>query len=116
MKKAFSIGVFLFVSFTSFSQADSAKVEQYCQLIATPRLFSNKVTIEIDLGEERSFLRDNRLKTYAGAVRKFNSIIDALNFMGKEGWVFVNAFPVRYNQGEIYHFGFKKLFLKSEIE
>ena len=116
MKKAFYLGVFLFVSFTSFSQADSSKVEQYCQLIATPKLLSNKVTIEVDFGEERSFWRDNRLKTYEGTFRKFNSIIDALNFMGKQGWIFINAYPVQYNQTEIYHFGFKKLFSKKELE
>jgi len=116
MKKVLSVSVFLFVTFTSFSQTDTSKVEQYCQLIATPRLLSNKVTIEIDFGEQRSFWRDNRLKTYEGTVRKFNSIIDALNFMGKEGWMFINAYPMRYNDGEIYHFGFRKLFAQSEIE
>jgi hypothetical protein len=116
MKKMLSISVFLILSFTSFSQTDTARVEQYCQLIATPRLLSNKVTITIDFGEERSFWKDNRLKTYEGAVRKFNTIIDALNFMGKEGWLFVNAYPVRFNDGEIYHFGFRKLFSSLELD
>jgi hypothetical protein len=36
--------------------------------------------------------------------------------MGKEGWVFINAYPVRNNETEIFHFGFKKLFPKSEVE
>lgn len=116
MKKALVISVFLFVTFTSFSQTDTSRIEQYCQVIATPKLLSNKVTIEIDFGEERSFWKDSRLRTYQGTFRKFNSIIDALNFMGKEGWTFINAYPVRYNEGEIYHFGFRKLFSKSEIE
>ncbi len=74
------------------------------------------MTIEIDFGEESSLWKDNRLRTYEGTFRKFNSIIDALNFMGKEGWLFINAYPVRYNDGEIYHFGFRKLFSKSEVE
>src|SRR3954464_12407876 len=116
MKKILAAGIFLFVTFTSYSQADTSTIEQYCQVIATPRLLSNKVTIEIDFGEERSFWKDNRLRTYEGTFKKFNSIIDALNFMGKEGWLFINAYPVRYNDGEIYHFGFRKLFSKSEIE
>jgi hypothetical protein len=116
MKKAFYLGVFLFVSLTSFSQTDTSRIEQYCQLIATPKILSNKVTIEIDFGEERSFWRGNRLKTFVGTFGKFNSIIDALNFMGKQGWIFINAYPVQYNQTEIYHFGFKKLFSKSELE
>ncbi|GEO12303.1 hypothetical protein [Segetibacter aerophilus] len=116
MKRSLYIILFLFLSYSSFAQTDTSKIEQYCQVIATPRLLSNKVTIDIDFGEEKSFWRDTRLKTYDGRLKKFNTIIDALNFMGKEGWVFINAYPVRVNESEIYHFGFKKLFTKSEIE
>ena len=103
-------------SFSLFAQTDTSKIEQYCQVIATPRLLSNKITIDIDFGDEKSFWRDNRLKTYDGRFKKFNTIIDALNFMGKEGWLFINAYPVRINDTEIFHFAFKKLLLKSEVE
>ena len=109
--------VFALTAFVAASaQTDTTKIEQYCQVIATPRLLSNKVTIDIDFGEQKSFWRDTRLKTYDGRLKKFNTIIDALNFMGKEGWLFINAYPVRDNQSEIYHFAFKKLFTRSEIE
>ena len=97
-------------SIFSIAQADTSKVEQYCQVIATPRLLSNKVTIDIDFGEEKSIWRDTRLKTDAGKVKKFNTIIDAMNYMGREGWIFINAFPVRMGETEIYHFAFKKQF------
>jgi hypothetical protein len=36
--------------------------------------------------------------------------------MGKEGWIFINAYPVRSGNTDIYHFGFKKVFSKLEIE
>src|SRR4051794_26024826 len=113
MKKVFTVVSLLIVTFASSAQTDTAKVEQYCQVIATPTLLSNKVTIDIDFGEQKSFWRDNRFNTYDGTFKKFNTIIDALNFMGKEGWIFINAYPVRNNESEIYHFGFKKFFLKS---
>ena len=116
MKTTIYIAFFLLISVSSFAQTDTTKIEQYCQIIATPRLLSNKVTIDIDFGEEKSFWRDTRLKTYDGKVKKFNTIIDALNFMGKEGWLFINAYPVRDNQSEIYHFALKKQFTRSEIE
>jgi hypothetical protein len=115
MKKITLILGILFTSNLLFAQTDTSRYKQYCQVIATPRILSNKVTIDIDFGEEKSFWRDTRLKTYDGKFKKFNTIIDALNFMGKEGWVFINAYPVRINQTEIYHFGFKKIFSKSEI-
>ena len=104
MKKIFAITIFLICSLASCAQQDSTKVEQYCQVIATPRLLSNKVTIDIDYGDEISFWHDNRLKT------------DAMNYMGKEGWIFINAHPVRMAETEIYHFAFKKSFPKSALK
>ena len=116
MKKILAIGVFLLVTFASYSQTDTSKIEQYCQVIATPRLLSNKVTIDIDFGEQKNFWRDERLKSYDGKLKKFNTIIDALNFMGKEGWVFINAYPVFNGNINVYHFAFKKQFARSDIQ
>ncbi len=115
MKKLLTIGIFLISTLVSNAQTDSSKVEQYCQVIATPRLLSNKVTIDIDFGDEKSFWRDNRLKTEGGRLKKFNTIIDAMNYMGKEGWIFINAYPVRIGETEIFHFAFKKEFPKSAL-
>ena len=116
MKKVFILSLVLLASFAAFAQSDSSKIEQYCQVIATPRLLSNKVTIDIDLGEQKSFWKDERLKNYEGKLKKFNTIIDALNFMGKEGWLFINAFPVTMGTTEIYHFAFKKLVSKIDLQ
>ncbi|SRR5258706_48833 len=116
MKKIFIISLVLFSSRSAFAQVNSPKVEQYCQIIATPRLLSNKVTIDIDFGEEKSIWRDSRLKTYDGKLRKFNTVIDALNYMGKDGWIFVNAYPVAMGGTVIYHFAFKKEFLLSDLQ
>ncbi len=116
MKKVMILIFALSVSFALSAQTDTTKIEQYCQVIATPRLVSNKVTIDIDFGEQKSFWRDERLKTYDGKLKKFNTIIDALNFMGKEGWVFINAYPVTMGTTSIYHFAFKKLVLRAEVQ
>jgi hypothetical protein len=115
MKKLLMISIVLLSSIVSNAQTDTSKVEQYCQVISTPRLLSNKVTIDIDFGEEKSFWRDTRLKTDGGNLKKFNTVIDALNYMGKAGWIFINAYPVRTGETEIFHFAFKKQFLRSEL-
>jgi len=115
MKKVVIICIALFSSVVLNAQSDTSKVEQFCQVIATPRLLSNKVTIDIDFGDEKSFWRDTRLKTDAGKIKKFNTVIDALNYMGMEGWIFINAFPVRMGETEIYHFAFKKQFPKNTV-
>jgi len=116
MKKILTIGIFLISTLFSNAQSDTSKAEQYCQVIATPKLLSNKVTIDIDFGDEKSFWHDTRLKTDGGKLKKFNTVIDAINYMGREGWIFINAYPVRMGETEIYHFAFKKLFLKSELQ
>ncbi|MEP6712302.1 MAG: hypothetical protein ABJA37_07805 [Ferruginibacter sp.] len=115
MKKVIILAIILLANFVSFAQTDTSRVEQYCQVIVTPRLLSNKVTIDIDFGEQKSYWRDERLKSYDGKLRKFNTIIDALNFMGREGWLFINAYPVTMGTTEIYHFAFKKLVPKAEL-
>jgi hypothetical protein len=114
--KSSLITLFLFVSLSTFGQ-DSTKVEQYCEVVATGRLLSNKVTIDIDYGEERSIWKDHRLRTDEGKLKKFNSVIDAINFLGKDGWKLVNAFPISTgNNPTVYHYVFKKDFSKSEAD
>lgn len=116
MKKIFLLAT-IFMSLTVYGQNDTAYVEQYCNVVATPRLLSNKVTIDIDFGEERSIWKDNRMRTEEGKLKKFNTVIDALNYMGKSGWKLVNAYPVAANNGPlVYHYIFKKEFPKSEAQ
>lgn len=115
MKKIVTVFA-LALSMSCYSQ-DSTKVEQYCEVVATGRLFSNKVTIDIDYGEERSIWKDNRVREENGKLKKFNSVVDAINYLGKNGWRLVNAFPISSGNGPmVYHYVFKKEFPKSETE
>lgn len=115
MKNFVIAAILVFTSLSSFSQSDNDKVEQYAEVVATPRLLSNKVTIDIDYGEERSIWKDHRLKEENGKLKKFNTVIDALNYMGKDGWKLVNAFPISVGtNSQVYHYVFKKVFTKSE--
>lgn len=115
MKKFVITSFILMATLQSFCQNDTATVEQYCEIVATPRLLSSKVTIDIDFGESRSIWKDNRLKTDDGRLKKFNTVMDALNYMGKDGWRLVNAFPVyTTNSTQVFHYVFRKMFLRSE--
>ena len=107
----------LIIALETNAQQDTTKVEQYCEVVATARLLSTKVTIDIDYGEERSIWKDNRLKDENGKLKKFNTTIDAINYLGKNGWKLVNAFPVLNGNGPmVYHYVFKKEFSKAEAE
>ena len=114
MKKLF-IGAFLLFSFSSFAQ-DTTKVEQYCRLVSFNKLLSNKVNIDVDFGEERKFFSDTRLRDEeTGKIKKFNTVTDALNYLGAQGWSLVNAYPVTEGSSNYYYFYFKKLFRKDEV-
>jgi hypothetical protein len=105
----------LSMSISAFSQ-DTTRIEQYCRLEATGRLFSSKVTIDVDFGEGRKLFSDYRLRDEeSGKLKKFNSVTDALNYMGSQGWTLVNAFPVNSTSNSVYHYYFKKLFPKDQL-
>jgi len=111
MKNLMIIG---FLLFAFVANAQSEKVEQYCEVVGMARIMSSKVNIIIDYGEAQSVWKDNRVKNEDGSVKKFNSMIDALNFLGSNGWKLVNAFPISTGGQDVYHYVFKKEFEKKD--
>ena len=102
-----------------FSSSYAQKFEKYCELVATGKLFSRKVSIDVDYGEERKFFsfKDPRVKTDLGKIKNFNSVVDGINYMGTLGWKLVDAFPISTTSGPmVYHFYFKKEFDLSELD
>ena len=105
MKKLF-LALFLLAGSLSFADAqikvasDETYGEDdtwiYCELVGIQRGFSNKVTVEIDYGQEsKLFSRDQRIMDRrTGKPKVFNSMIDAMNSMGELGWEFVQAYVV----------------------
>lgn len=81
----------------------------YCELVGRQKFLSTKITISVDFGEERFFFKDTRLRDeQTGKVQTFNSMIDALNYMGKDGWEFVQAYIVTQGEQSVYHWLLKK--------
>ncbi|MCU0434048.1 MAG: hypothetical protein MUC87_11380 [Bacteroidia bacterium] len=97
------------VTLFSFRYAEDSKAkETYCMIMGTRMLLSNKVTITIDYGQETKIFSDTRIKDETGKVEKFNSMIDALNYMSEQGWEFVNAYPITTSNSLVYHYILKK--------
>lgn len=83
----------------------------YVQIVGTSKLFSNKLSIEIDFGQENKFFssdKDTRVKDANGKNMIFNSMIDALNFMTKNGYEFVQAYAFATNNQNVYHYLLRK--------
>lgn len=86
----------------------------YCQLVGTANFTMTKVTVEIDFGQARKvFERNKRLLDENGKPIKFNSMVDAMNYMGSMGWEFVQAYVVTVGNSNVYHWLLKKK-LKDE--
>lgn len=103
--------IFLFSGSAIFSQTptDTTRTEEYCMILGTQKFLSNKITIEIDFGQQRSVWKDNRERDEAtGKAVTFNSAVDALNYMNGRGWVFVDANIVTYSNSNIYNYLMKR--------
>lgn len=100
--------VFILASLIVFSLSASAQGRKvYCELLGTQKFMSTKVTISVDFGQERKFFGDNRMVDENGNVQVFNSMVDAMNYMGSLGWEFEQAYVVTVGGGagasNVYH-------------
>lgn len=78
----------------------------YAQLLGTQKgLFSNKVKVTVDFGQNVSFWKpgDMTIVDKNGKDVVFYSMVDAMNFMGQFGWEFVQAYVVTENNQNVYH-------------
>lgn len=82
----------------------------YMQIVGTGKLMSNKVTIEIDFGQENDFwkAKDTQVRNKEGELMTFNSMIDALNFFSENGYKFVNAYAITKGNRNVYHYLMEK--------
>ncbi len=89
----------------------------FCELLGTAKLFSNKVTVTVEFGQETSFwlgASNQYLVDDNGKAIKFNSMVDAMNYMGKRGWEFEQAYVVTIGNQNVYHWLLSKEITKDE--
>ena len=108
MKRLLLIFIIVFLSASMYAQSEPKFV--YSEIVGTSRFMSTKVTIEISSGQRMKTFSDNRLKDSSGKPIVFNSMIDAMNYMGKQGWEFVQAYIITESSQNVYHFLLKKPF------
>ena len=116
MKKLLPFFAFIF-SFIAYAQTvneiplKDIDVE-YVQIVGRSKLLSTKLTIEIDFGQKTKFFSSGKetiVKDENGEKMIFNSMIDALNFMTKNGFEFVNAYAISVSSTQnVYHYLLRK--------
>jgi hypothetical protein len=113
--KKISLIFIMFLVAIQFLHAQELQKFDYCEIVGSTKLLSNKVTISIDFGQETKYFSDTRYKDENGKTKTFNSMIDAMNFMGKQGWEFVQAYAITYsNNLDIYHYVLKKKVIEED--
>ncbi|EJL68169.1 hypothetical protein [Chryseobacterium populi] len=115
MKKLFT-ALSICVSFFAFSQTvNDVPIRDidvdYVQIIGTGRSLSTKVNVEIDFGQETksiSFKNGTSIKDERGRNMKFNSMMDALNFMSANGYSFQFAYTMNDEKDQAIYYILKK--------
>ena len=91
------------------AQADSLQAnpkEAYCSITPRGKLFSEKLTMDVDYGDPNApFVpyqddKQPQLKDESGKPMIFNSVVTALNYMARQGWLFVD----KYNDSNGSHY------------
>ena len=84
---------------------------EHILIVGTAKLLSNKVTIAIDFGQHNKFFSpkdDGTITDENGKPLVLNSMVDALNFLSKYGYEFVNAYSVTLQGSNVYHWLLRK--------
>lgn len=109
--------LFLMLMFISIGVVAQKPYKVFCELLGTGKLFSNKVTVTVDFGQETSFwfgASNQYLVDDNGKAIKFNSMVDAMNYMGKRGWEFEQAYVVTIGNQNVYHWLLSKEVTQDE--
>lgn len=119
MKKVLWLVVCLMTMVISINAQSNETQETYCMIVGTQKFMSSKCTFTIDYGQSTRFLDgDSKMKLVDdnGETIKFNSLMDACNYLASMGWCLVNAYAMVDNkQGSCYHYVFKKTINKGEV-
>jgi hypothetical protein len=81
----------------------------YCQLLAKSKMLSKKVKIVVDYGQKQKLMgKSQKIMGSDGKAKEFYSVVDALNFMDKNGWELVDSYFLTSGKSNVLHFLFKK--------
>ncbi|HOY12359.1 MAG TPA: hypothetical protein PLY70_04430 [Saprospiraceae bacterium] len=89
---------------------DSIKVE-YVQIVGRAKFLSTKPIIELDFGQYNDLFlsADTQIVDGMGKRINLNSMIEALNFMVKNGYEYVNSYVVSEENQNVYHYLLRRI-------
>ena len=103
----------LFIGVNVNAQEPLQPRKVYCQIVGTQKLLSTKCTIEVDFGQNQ--WGSQALVDENGKLISFNSMVDAMNQMGKLGWEFEDTYVITVSGQNVYHWLLSKYITDEEI-
>lgn len=110
MKKVLLL-MMVFLPLALFSQ-ESKGHKVFCELLGTAKFMSAKINVQVDFGQNP--YKDSRIVDENGKTKTFNSMVDAMNFMGSLGWEFEQAYVVTVGSQNVYHWLLSKTITDEE--
>ncbi|WP_267406422.1 MULTISPECIES: hypothetical protein [unclassified Chryseobacterium] len=102
MKKIFIAALLGFAGLAFSQTVNNVPIKdidvEYVQIVGYERLFSNKIDVDLDFGQNTKFFsgkNDLIILDDKGKVVKFNSMTDALNFMSANGYSLQQVYTVK---------------------
>lgn len=114
MKRLFLLSICGLFAMSVFAQTVR---EVYCEIVCTQiKLTSPKCAVAIDYGQDRKLSDSRVVVDELGNTMIFNSVMDALNWMGTLGWKFKQAYTITdyLTKDQIYHYLFAKELKEGE--
>lgn len=84
-------------------------IEVFCDIMSRKKFLGTEESITINYGNRDSLWIDKKIYTLmTKELKKYNSIIDVLNYMGSEGWQTLRSYSASNNSYTIEHYILKK--------
>ena len=94
---------------TTVVKSDSTKYI-YCELRCSYKLLSSSVNVVVDFGESTKLFQDARMKDEETEnIKKFNSKVDALNYMASKNWEVIQAYALNVGSLQFYFYLLRKV-------
>lgn len=82
---------------------------KYCELRGyNTSTMSQKVSVVIDYGQEFKAFKPQVIRGEDGKPMVFNTMIDALNFMDRNGWEYLNGYIAASGSSSVYNYLLKR--------
>ena len=89
---------------------ENDKIDIFCDLVSTRKFLGTDEIITVNYGSRDSIWKNEKcFQLCPSDLKKYNSVIDALNYMGSEGWKEISSHSSSQNSYIVKHYILKEI-------